>query len=182
MSNFTHLNKVYKTKGRARTKWISIKVIRPNAFGAWLSNCVDGHVKFRKLRLSRVFFSDGVQLKAEDGLDRELRGRHDIPLDEMSFQPTMEKVEWLLCSGWKRKVITLGARGWNSWVQIKRWQDFCSEERTRKALKKEYECASVSFPFQYHPFQNTGIRLQNNVLSVFIVFSNIVGDWEPEKV
>lgn len=74
----------------------------------------------------------------------------------MSFQPTMEKVEWLLCSGWKRKVITLGARGGNSWVQIKWCQDLCWKERAKKAIKWEcgqrvVQCASAPFTFHYHP-------------------------------
>lgn len=132
------LTRSIKQRGEPEQSESASKSFSPVPFCAWLSNCVDGHAKFRKLKLSRVFFSLGVQLKAEDRMDRKLRGRHDIPLDEMSFQPTMEKVEWLLCSGWKRKVITLGARGRNSWVQIKEWQDFCREERTKKALKWEY--------------------------------------------
>lgn len=128
-----------KQRGEPEQSESASKSFSPVPFGAWLSNCVDGHAKFRKLKLSRVFFSPGEQLKGGDRTDRKLRGRHDIPLDELSFQPTVEKVEWLLCSGWKRKVITLGARGGNSWVQIKWWQDFCREERTKKALKWEYE-------------------------------------------
>lgn len=135
----TYKHSIKETNRRARTKWIIIKVIQPSEpWSVWLNNSVDGHDKFRKLKLSRDFFSPGVQLKAENSTDRKLRGRHDIPLDEMSFQPTIEKVEWLFCSGWKRKVITLGARGGNSWVQIKWRQDFCRGKRAKEAIKCEF--------------------------------------------
>lgn len=74
-----------KQRGEPEQSESASKSFSPVPFSAWLSNCVDGHAKFRKLKLSRGFFSPGVQLKAEDRMDRKPRGRHDIPLDEMSF-------------------------------------------------------------------------------------------------
>lgn len=82
----------------------------------WLSNGLDSNAKLRnkKARWSFFFFLFHFKISANGGgQSRKGSWVGDMTslLMRWVFSLQWKMREWLLCSGWRRKVITLGARG-----------------------------------------------------------------------
>ena len=82
----------------------------------WLSNGLDSNAKLRNKKARwRIFFFFFLFKISANGGGQSRKGSWvgdmTSPLMRWVFSLQWKMREWLLCSGWRRKVITLGARG-----------------------------------------------------------------------